>query len=381
MEYVKALDKEFIEELKQQAGPRSMFHQAIFDGTGEANIVLLGVKEDRLKEHYKGVALAPDEVRRQFYKLVKPRSDIPLADLGNIEPGNTISDTYFALTQTLLELHRQRKVVILLGGSQDMAYAQFAACEGLNPNLNLLVADSRVDMSVDDDDVLQSGFLSRIISHPKHYLFNITHIAQQGYFVEPESYDAFERMNFDMIRLGNLRNKINETEPLCRNADMMVMNLSVVKLADAPGQCQGSPNGLSAEECCQLARYAGMGNDMQSFALYDMNPLHDQNGQTAMLCAQALWYFLEGYTNRKNDYPSSESKDYLIYRTISKNREHEIVFYKNTRTERWWMEVPYPRERSSKSGSFMVPCSYSDYEAALNEAVPDRWMKTYLKLL
>ena len=94
-----------------------------------------------------------------------------------------------------------------------------------------------------------------------------------------------------------------------------------------------------------------------------------------------LWYFVEGYVNRHHDYPAVESNDYIMYRTNSKNLTHEVVFYKSVLTNRWWMEVPYPNERSMQEGKFLVPCSYKDYQTALQDELPDKWMKTYQKLL
>jgi hypothetical protein len=44
------------------------------------------------------------------------------------------------------------------------------------------------------------------------------------------------------------------------------------------------------------------------------------------------------------------------------------------------MEVPYPKNRNEQEGSFMVPCNYSDYETALTDEIPDRWIKAFQKL-
>jgi hypothetical protein len=125
----------------------------------------------------------------------------------------------------------------------------------------------------------------------------------------------------------------------------------------------------------------GMGNDLTSIGFYDLNAFKDSSKGGSKLLSQMLWYFIDGFYNRKHDYPTAESKDYMIYRTTFKNSDYEIVFYKNMYNERWWMEVPYPRERSNQKGTFMVPCSYSDYQAALNDEIPDRWMRAYQKLL
>jgi hypothetical protein len=220
-----------------------------------------------------------------------------------------------------------------------------------------------------------------MIAHQPNYLFNIVHMGNQNYFIEQESLDSFEKMNFDLMRLGNIRSKIQETEPLMRNADMLVMSLNSIRAADCPASVDANPNGFFGEEICQLSRYAGMGNDLSTIGFYDLKATNDIDGRSAKLVSQMMWYFIDGVYARKHDYPTSESKDYMIYRTTFQNGDYQIVFYKNTSTDRWWMEVPYPKERSQHKGMFMVPCSYSDYQAALNDEIPDRWMKAYQKLL
>jgi arginase family enzyme len=294
--------------------------------------------------------------------------------------GNAISDTYFALRQTLHALLKQKVLCLIIGATEDFIYPQFAAFEDVHFNLNVLIADARMALKIDEVNELKSGYISKMITHPKNYLFNIAHIGHQSYFVEPESYDAFERMNFDMIRLGNFRNKIKDTEPFCRNADMMAFNMSVVKASDAQGQNTPSANGFSGEEACQIARYAGMSSDLKNFGIYNVNPSKDLNNLTSQLCGQMLWYFLDGFVNRKMEYPNKESNDFMVYYTSIEN-SYDITFYKNKLTDRWWMEVPFPKEMSEKEGSFMVPCNYSDYETALQNEVPERWIKAFQKLV
>jgi hypothetical protein len=138
---------------------------------------------------------------------------------------------------------------------------------------------------------------------------------------------------------------------------------------------------MSAFEACQLFRYAGMSNGLMSAGIYEINPQKDLNRHTLKLAAQMIWFFAEGLGSRKPEYPAPESRDYLIYRTSLKSGAYEITFYKNKYSERWWMEVPYPRERSRNEGRYLVPCSYADYQTALHDEVPDRWMKTYQKLM
>lgn len=352
-----------------------------FPDLEDVHIAIIGVKEERLHPEHKGCGVTPDEVRKQLYKLVQPKYDIKIVDLGNIEAGSSVNDTLFALNACLKELHEQKILALVIGGPSDLAYAQFTAYQGLNHNLNVLIADAQIDLKQHETNPIYSNYLYKIITHQPNYLFNITHIGNQAYFVEQESLDAFDKMNFDVFRLGQVRSKLQETEPLARNADMMVFSLNSIKAADVGASFSMNPNGLYGEEACQIVRYAGMGNDLSSIGFYDLNAFKDTYTCGAKLLSQMIWYFIDGYYNRKHDYPTIESNDYMVYRTTFKNSDYEIVFYKNIYNERWWMEVPYPKERNNQKGTFMVPCSYSDYQAALNDEIPDRWMRAYQKLL
>ncbi|MCF8253498.1 MAG: formimidoylglutamase [Bacteroidia bacterium] len=383
-DYLHPLSNTFIRSLDQSISHKTLFQSTyFFEGRevdlSQYDIAILGIKEDRFRPEFEGCGKAADEVRKELYKLVKPRTDIRLLDLGNIEAGNQLSDTYFALQHTLAELMKAKIVTLIIGGSQDLIYPQYASFQGLNPNMQLLLVDSKMEMQIHEEKK-KNNYLPNIIAHEPEFLFNISHAAYQGHFVESETYDAFERMNFDMLRLGSLRGNMQEIEPYCRNASMLAMSMQAIKASDAPAQNFPSPNGISAEEACQLARYAGMSNDLLSAGFYDLNPTQDRNHTSSALLAQMLWYFIEGYTNRRNDYPVAESKDYLIYHTTNKNMNRELTFYKSVLSNRWWMEVPYPHERSKHEGKFLVPCSYKDYQTAQNDEIPDRWMKTYQKL-
>lgn len=385
MEFLKPIPNTLLDEINALSAPTSVFHYTdFFHSTDKAlssyQIAILGVSDIRAHEMNQGISKGANEIRKEFYQLIKPRHDVKIVDLGNIEAGNTISDTYFAVRHTVAELLKNKVTCLIMGASEDFIYQQYAAYEQSHFNMNVLLADARVALKVVDDDMSQSGYLSNIIAHPKNYLFNVAHVGHQSYFVEPESYDAFERMNFDMMRLGLFKGKMQNIEPLCRNADMMAFNINCVKGADAPGQNKASANGFNGEDACQIARYAGISNDISSFGIYNINPVNDRQNLTSQLAAQMLWYFMDGFYSRKNEYPTADSNDYMIYYT-SIQSTYEINFYKNKYSDRWWMEVPYPKDRSAQKGSFMVPCSYNDYETAMADEIPDRWIKAYQKLI
>jgi hypothetical protein len=88
-----------------------------------------------------------------------------------------------------------------------------------------------------------------------------------------------------------------------------------------------------------------------------------------------------GVSSRKKDYPFADKNEYTKYTVTLNEGQYDVVFYKSSRSDRWWMEVPYPSKRGAKyQRHFMVSCSYSDYLAACEDEVPDRWWQTFQKL-
>ena len=189
------------------------------------------------------------------------------------------------------------------------------------------------------------------------------------------------KMYFDANRLGQMRENMENVEPIVRNADMLSFDMGAIRHSDASGNSNASPNGFYGEEACQIARYAGMSDKLSSIGFYELNPAFDTNKQTAFLLAQMIWYFIDGYYNRKDDFPIVNKDEYTKYRVALTNHDHEIVFYKSNRSDRWWMDVPYPPNHKVKyERHHMTPCSYNDYETACSDEMPDNWWKTYQKL-
>lgn len=351
-------------------------------GSGEFDIALLGVEEDRQAVDNTGCALASDYIREKLYLLKASTFKASIADLGNIRQGASAGDTYAALRTVVSELIKAGILPVIIGGSQDLTYAQFLAYEMLERRVDLVLADSHFDLEEDPEskEIDSHNFLGRIILHEPNYLFNISHIGYQTYFADPEVLRLMDKLYFDTHRLGELSGKIAEIEPVIRNADLLSFDISAIRQADAPGNGNATPNGLYGEEACQLCRYAGMSDKLSSIGFYEMNPAYDNHGQTAHLVAQMIWYFIEGFYNRKKDRPSDSKADFLKYRATFKDSEHEVVFYKSRKSERWWMQVPYPVRQSRNERFHLVPCSYSDYQVACGGEMPDRWWKTFQKL-
>jgi len=345
------------------------------------DIAIIGVAEDRNAENNDGCNLAPDAVRAYLYKLYGGSFTIRVADLGNINPGHTTEDTYFALRSTVDGLIRRNIVPIIIGGSQDLTYAQFLGYKDLEQTINVVAVDSVFDLGNPDEDITNTSYLGKIILYQPNFLFNYSNIGYQTYLVDQNSLQMMNRLYFDVYRLGQVRDKIEEAEPIIRQADMITFDMTAIKHSDAPANPNASPNGFYAEEACQMMRYAGMNDKLSSLGIYEINPQYDESGKTAHLAAQMIWCFMDGFYNRKNDFPNRTSPDYTRFHVILQDEKYEINFYKSKKSDRWWMEIPYPPHKDLKfERHTLIPCSYRDYELAVSGEIPDRWWQTYQKL-
>jgi len=340
------------------------------------HIALLGVPEERSSSNI-GCAFAPDKIREKFYALYKPSNKLNIIDLGNFKTSGTLTDTYLGLRDVLIELLEMNVVPVILGGNSDLAYSVYLAYEKLDKTINIVDVNSKIDIGNDESFDFQS-YLGKIVLHKATNLFNFTNIGYQTYFVCQDDIDLMQKLLFDFYRLGAVRSNLKECEPILRDADFVSFNISAVKQSDAPANANASPNGLSGEEACQLAKYAGFSDRTSSFGIFEINPMFDKNSQTEHLAAQMIWYFIEGFSQRKQDYPFSSIDFCTKFIVNMSNINHDVIFYKSKKTERWWLEVPYKNSKTERN--IVVACSYEDYQKACNQEIPERWWKTFQKI-
>lgn len=339
------------------------------------DVAIIGVPEDRNSQN-KGASLAPDKIRAQLYQLIRINKKVKIIDLGNLIQGNTFNDTYTALKEVLQVLTAKNVVTILLGGTQELTIPAFHTLEKINSNTNVTVVDRTVDLIQDSITNSSETFLSEIL-FKKRSLFKFCSLGYQLHLTNSSNIDLINKLYYDAYRLGEIRADISLVEPIFRDTDIVSFDISSVRQSEAPAFVNPSPSGFYSEEACQLGRYAGLSERVTVFGLFEVNPKYDDNAQTANLAAQIIWYFLDGYSCRKMEIPNSENKSFKTFIVGHSDLDYEITFYKSNSSERWWMEIPNPKK---KGENVIVSCSYSDYQKACEQEVPDIWWKSFQKL-
>jgi len=325
----------------------------------------------------------PETFRQQLYAL-HPASNWTrsIVDLGNVLPGRTIEDTYFAMGKIVAYLVKRQIIPLIIGGSQDLTVAIYKGYETMEQFVNLCTIDSRLDLGTFEGTIRANGYISQLLFQRPCYLFNLSNIGMQLPLVDKKEIELFDNLYFDCCRLGELTADFKKAEPYLRNADILSIDLTSVRYADLNDPQYVNPNGLYAEQMCQLARYAGISDKLTTLGIFNYFPEQTLSQNLSSLVAQMIWYFMDGVNARMGDFPIGTRKHYTQFIVQTETASEELIFYKSDKSARWWLEVPYPAQGNNKyERHYLVPCNYEDYKKATQNEIPDLWWKTYQKLV
>ncbi len=343
----------------------------------DVNVVLIGVLENRNDHNYIGEEFQLNEIRKAFYSLFPGSWNMVIADLGDINKGETVEDTYFALKTTISILIQKQIIPIIIGGTQDLTYANYRAYDSLIPMVNIVNVDGKFDLGDSTRPIKNNSFVGKIILDKPYNLFNYATIGYQTYFNSQEEIDLMDKLYFESYRLGQVSKDITIVEPVLRDANIVSVDLNSVKSSEVSLNQKYSPNGFDGKEICAITRYAGISNKVSSFGIYEYKPSKDDE-ITSMLVAQMIWYFVEGVNYRVKDDSFKDENNYQKYITLVDDQE--LIFYKSNKTGRWWIEIPFLTEVNTKlKRHTLLPCMHQDYLDACNNIVPDRWYKAFQK--
>ena len=346
--WLKPLPATLAKSLECPFGQKMLLHRGQFPDLKKVRVAIIGLEEK-----------SANAIREQLYRTAWHFPKNAVADLGNLrkpEPG--------LLLPVVFELLAGKVLPLLIGGPDDLARAQFLAYPETKALANLAVIQE--SLSFADP---KKGYTPLLI--PRHP--SLFHFGLIGYQIHQTTTDTLEflaKNNFDGVRLGRSRAALEETEPVIRDADALAFHLGALKQSEAPAVLQPSPSGYFTDEACQLCRYAGLSDKLSSFGIYGYQREADINGQTAQVVAQMMWYFLEGFFSRKNDYPATTTglTEYIVNLPLL---SQPVTFWKSAKSGRWWMQIPVANKRKHDRHR-LVPCSFQDYQATCREELPER---------
>lgn len=345
-----------------QIGAKVMAYEEEFPDLDEADVVIVGCNETRGSWQLLAEQSAPDQVRHQFYSAYYWHQDIRIADIGNVKRGAGLNDSYAALRTVVREITEAGKTILILGGSHDLTLAQYGAYAERKKIIEAVCVDALIDLNLESVN-RSENFLMEVLTGEPNYVRHYNHIGFQSYYVHPRMLETMDRLRFDCYRLGNVKESMDEMEPVIRNCQLFSFDLSAIAHPFAPAS-NLSPNGFNGEEACLLMRYAGLSPNINSVGLYGYIPEHDKDQLSAKQLAHMLWYFLDGRSRGSREALLDERDSFNEYHMAF--AEVQTTFLQSKKTGRWWMQLPDKK---------FIACSYKDYLLASSNEIPERWLR------
>lgn len=275
-----------------------------------AEVVIIGCPQDegvRRNQGRPGAADAPTAIRRQFYKLTPFRIVRRIFDLGDVLLGDALEETHDRHREVVRQVLEDGKLVIVLGGGNDISYPDgraMAECFGAK-NWIAVSVDSHLDVRIAEQrnsgtpyrQLLDEGLLEPGLFYQ---------VGFQTHLCSPVYYDYIRNLGVHRIGLDMLRSRdaidteikeqirqnfINHSESF---SAFFGFDIDAVRASDAPGASAPSPTGLRAGEFIRLVQYAASLSNTRLIEFSEVNPNFDVDDRTAKLVAQGMHRFCCG---------------------------------------------------------------------------------------
>ena len=345
-----------------QLGKHILVNEEYFPDLTNADFVIVGFNENRGFLPSSDINAGPNAIRKELFSLFHWHDDVQMADVGNVKPGASLQDSYAALKSVVNELILHKKRVVILGGSHDLTIAQYAAYAANEQIIEATFVDAKLDLNF-DSRLPADNFLMELITGEPNFIRQYNHIGFQSYFVHPAMLEIIDKLRFDCYRVGRVKERIEEMEPVIRNSHLFSFDISAIQHCHAPAN-RLTPNGFTGEEACTLMQYAGLSSNVNTIGIYGYLPQQDEHDMTAKQISHMLWYLMDGISKGKKEARLEDKDSFNEFKMAF--AEIETTFFQSKKTGRWWMETPDGK---------VIACSLSDYMAASANDIPERWMR------
>jgi formiminoglutamase len=264
----------------------------------KCQIVILGCPQDEGVARNKGrvgAKQAPTEIRRALYRMPSPGSleSVCLFDLGDLILKPTLEAIHRLQTEVVGQLLKEGKIVISLGGGNDIAYPDCKAAAKQFGRITAFNIDAHLDLRSDREP--NSGTPYRQLLEEKHLLPELFHEIGIQPLANSSTYlDYAREQRVSLHTLAEIQERgVDEVlrGPLSTaqvKAIFWGFDLDSVRASDAPGVSAPSPVGLTAEEICRIGALAGRDARTRVIEISEVNPAFDLDGRTSRLAALLL---------------------------------------------------------------------------------------------
>ena len=178
-----------------------------------------------------------------------------------------------------------------------------------------------------------------------------------------------------IVRLAEVRYNHDQAEVILRSTDIVYFDISAIRYSDNVGCSTSATTGMTIEEACQIAKYAGASINLKGVVIGSYDANEDPQGITAQNIALILYYLCEGHLLKLSEghyQQDDQSWAFSTYTVVPDELDTEIVFTENTVSGRWWI-----KSTNEDGTDALIPCTKEDYELACNNVISDKLSKAF----
>ncbi len=272
---------------------------------GAAQVVILACPQDigvRRNRGRPGAAQGPTAIRRWLYRLgIAGLTDTTICDLGDVSTEGDLETIHDRLRCLAARIIADGKLLISLGGGNDISFPDMAALASVAPSPTLAInIDTHYDVRADQPansgtpyrQLIEGGF----IDPHRYWVFGVQP------FANAPAYTAYLReRGATIVELSTARHYgvADTMRTMLATSDAASIgwgfDLDVVQAAEAPGVSAPNPLGMRGDELVALAALAGAEPRTRLIEFSELNPQYDLDDRTARLAAVAIWHALVAF--------------------------------------------------------------------------------------
>ena len=243
----------------------------LFNDIQESGIVLIFCSDYRGLENGDAEILDFRKVRNELYRLSTLDFEIPVCDLGDLISGKSHQYTHYILQELVSVCLTKNAIPVVVGGSNDLAFSLFSALDFYQKNNTYTQISNLISLANEGEELTEKNFLSRILSSKTFSIKNYHHLGYQKHLNEMDSVKLMKEVEFDVVRLAELMNSTEKTEPFFRLADLVTLNCDAVESMGDGFSVNPQINGLNKREICAYMKEIGLSQKLKSVGIFNFN--------------------------------------------------------------------------------------------------------------
>jgi formimidoylglutamase len=258
-----------------------------------------------------GAASGPLAFRKAYARLKgrDPVRENLAIDRDALPMGRDIPENHRQAADLIRSAHLHHPLSVVVGGGNDHSFSQIVGLsEAARGSVGVINIDAHFDVRKPAPQItsgspfylaLESGLLK-----PAHFIeFGI-----QRHCNGPELWKYIEAKKvkivpFEKLREGRAVKEFAQAlKSLASRCDSIIVSLDLDAIAEAfaPGVSAPQAEGFTPSEILEMLRLSGEHAKVASLGIFELNPEHDRDHQTARLAAVSAWHFIaHAYASRK----------------------------------------------------------------------------------